>query len=97
MKSYVSFYNQWGVYSVIIGGFTPIPFKIITITSGFMKFDFILFTISALMARGLRFTIEGLVIKFFADRGIEFLTKHRIYIFFILPLSLIILVIFLSK
>jgi len=70
-----------GVYSVIIGGFTPIPFKIITVTSGFLKFDFLIFILSAIFARGLRFLIVGLIIKILAEKSLAFLNKNKTLIF----------------
>jgi membrane protein YqaA with SNARE-associated domain len=44
-----------GVLVLFIAGFTPLPFKIITISSGFIHFNIFLFIITCLIARGLRF------------------------------------------
>tara|TARA_Y100001970_G_scaffold288514_1_gene416027 strand:- start:66 stop:674 length:609 start_codon:yes stop_codon:yes gene_type:complete len=40
-----------------IAGFTPVPFKLLTITSGFVNFNIIYFIIVAMLTRGLRFFI----------------------------------------
>ncbi len=90
IEHFIDFYNKWGVYSVIIGGFTPIPFKIITITSGFLKFDFLIFVLSSIFARGLRFLIIGLIIKMLAEKSLEFLKKNKIMIFLVVPIILVI-------
>ena len=92
IQHFIDFYNKWGVYSVIIGGFTPIPFKIITVTSGFLKFDFLLFLLSSIFARGLRFLLIGLIINFLGDKSIIFLKKYKFLIFFIIPLVVIIVI-----
>jgi membrane protein YqaA with SNARE-associated domain len=44
-----------GVIVLFIAGFTPLPFKIITISAGFVHFNILLFIITCLFARGLRF------------------------------------------
>ena len=44
-----------GVVILFIAGFTPLPFKIITISSGFVHFNILLFIITCFFARGLRF------------------------------------------
>ena len=44
-----------GVVILFIAGFTPLPFKIITISSGFVHFNILLFIITCFIARGLRF------------------------------------------
>ncbi len=44
-----------GVIILFIAGFTPLPFKIITISSGFVHFNIPLFIITCFIARGLRF------------------------------------------
>jgi len=93
IKHFIDFYNKWGVYSVIIGGFTPIPFKIITVTSGFLKFDFLIFILSAIFARGLRFLIVGLIIKILGEKSLIFLNKNKTLIFLVIPVALIVMVI----
>ena len=44
-----------GIIILFIAGFTPLPFKIITISSGFVHFDVLLFVITCFISRGLRF------------------------------------------
>jgi len=48
-----------GVIIIFIAGFTPLPFKIITISSGFVHFNIFFFIITCLLARGLRFLLVG--------------------------------------
>ena len=81
------YYNNYGIWFVLIAGFTPLPFKIITIASGLFQLNLIIFILCSLVARGGRFyLIAGLlylfgeVIKKFIDRYFNFLTV----LFFIL-------------
>jgi len=46
-----------GIIILFIAGFTPLPFKIITISSGFVHFNILLFIITCFLARGLRFLL----------------------------------------
>ena len=46
-----------GIIILFIAGFTPLPFKIITISSGFVHFNILLFIIVCFIARGLRFLL----------------------------------------
>ena len=46
-----------GIIIIFIAGFTPLPFKIITISSGFVHFNILLFIIVCFVSRGLRFLL----------------------------------------
>ena len=46
-----------GIIILFIAGFTPLPFKIITISSGFVHFNILLFIIVCFISRGLRFLL----------------------------------------
>jgi len=64
-----------GIIILFIAGFTPLPFKIITISSGFVHFNIFFFIITCLLARGLRFLLVGyLTYKYGAAIG-PFLEK----------------------
>ncbi len=46
-----------GILILFIAGLTPLPFKIITISSGFVHFNILIFIITCFIARGLRFLL----------------------------------------
>ena len=48
-----------------IAGFTPVPFKLLTITSGFVHFNILYFIIVSALTRGSRFFIVALLIRYF--------------------------------
>jgi hypothetical protein len=56
-------------------GFTPLPFKIFTITSGFIHFNIIFFIFTCIMARGLRFFLEAFLVNKFGIAIGSFLEK----------------------
>ena len=64
-----------GIIILFIAGFTPLPFKIITISSGFVSFNILLFIIVCFVSRGLRFFLVAyLTYKYGAAIG-PFLEK----------------------
>ena len=68
-------YNEFGALIVAAGGFTPIPYKIITIFSGFVKMDFFEFTIASVISRGARFFLIATLLYFFGKKIEELLIK----------------------
>ncbi len=48
-------YAAWGTWIILIKGVTPIPYKIVTITSGFAGYSFLMFVLLSFVARGMRF------------------------------------------
>ena len=58
MKSYesaVGWFNEWGLIAVFIAGFSPIPYKVFTITAGALSMMLLPFILISLVARGARF------------------------------------------
>ena len=48
-------YDIWGPWAVFVAGITPFPYKVITLLSGSLQLDLAAFTLSSLLARGMRF------------------------------------------
>ncbi len=48
-------FETFGIYMVLTAGFTPIPFKVISITAGVCNFSLTTFVIASMFSRGLRF------------------------------------------
>lgn len=55
-------YNQYNFWVVFTAGFTPIPYKLITITAGVFKLNIPMFIIASIVSRGLRFFLFGWLI-----------------------------------
>ena len=51
-------YAQYGAWIILIKGLTPIPYKIVTIASGFAGYNFGAFVVLSLLTRGVRFFAE---------------------------------------
>lgn len=50
-------YNEYGAWIILLKGVTPIPYKVVTIASGFAGYDFWLFLLLSLITRGIRFYV----------------------------------------
>jgi membrane protein YqaA with SNARE-associated domain len=81
MAMFREVYSEWGVWIVLIAGITPIPYKLITIASGIALYDFGLFMLFSVVARGARFfLVAGLLylfgepIRVFIEKRLEWLT-----------------------
>jgi membrane protein YqaA with SNARE-associated domain len=58
---------EWGAWVIILKGMTPIPYKLVTIASGFVKFDLLTFTIASLISRSLRFFLVAALLYWFGE------------------------------
>ncbi len=66
----------YGVAIVLIAGFSPVPFKVITIAAGAFGLAFIPFILAALASRGARFFLEAAILRWGGDRLRNFVEKH---------------------
>ena len=68
------FYAWLGI--LFLAGFTPLPYKVFTITSGLIGFNFYIFVLVSLISRGLRFFIVSYFSYKFGDLFTRFMDKH---------------------
>jgi membrane protein YqaA with SNARE-associated domain len=60
-------YAHWGAWIIIGKGLTPIPYKLVTITSGFAGYNIWLFILCSIIARGGRFFIVAILLNRYGD------------------------------
>jgi len=84
-----SAYNENGMLIIFLGAFTPLPYKIITITSGMAGINVIGFVLMSLIGRGIRFFIVAYLTKFFGMPALLFLQKHLLLSSSILGIAII--------
>lgn len=56
-------YNEWGAWIVAMAGFTPFPYKVITIASGVTGLDLWSFAIASALSRGARFFLVAALLR----------------------------------
>src|ERR1043165_345320 len=57
VEAFRAAYAQWGAWIILLKGLTPIPYKIVTITSGFAGYNLGLFLLFSIITRGARFFV----------------------------------------
>ena len=68
------FYAWLGI--LFLAGFTPLPYKVFTIASGLIGFNFLIFVLISLISRGLRFFLVSYLSYKFGDLFNEYMDKH---------------------
>jgi len=71
-----AWFDQWGFWAVFIAGFTPIPYKVFTITSGAVSMVFILFVVASIIGRGSRFFLVAALIYYGGENMDRFLRRY---------------------
>lgn len=69
-------YKEYDAWAVGIAGFTPIPYKVFTITAGAFKIDFWVFAIASAISRGARFFIVGGIIYYYGESIKRFIDRY---------------------
>ena len=80
-----------------IAGFSPIPFKLLTITSGFVHFNIFYFVIVSLITRGFRFFLIAFLIGNFGLAMKKLIEKRMLKFSIIISLLLIIFAVLVYK
>jgi membrane protein YqaA with SNARE-associated domain len=69
-------YDGWGAWIVFGAGLTPFPFKVITIASGALALDPVVFIAASVAARGMRFFLEAALLWKFGPPIREFVEQR---------------------
>ena len=69
-------YNRYDVWAVGIAGFTPIPYKVFTVTAGAFGISLPGFVLASAVSRGLRFTLVAAVLRIWGEPARAFLDRH---------------------
>jgi len=69
-------YAQWGALIILLKGLTPIPYKVVTITSGFAGYNLALFVLFSVLTRGARFFVLAFVLHRYGAQAREIIEKR---------------------
>jgi membrane protein YqaA with SNARE-associated domain len=88
-EEFQRWFDQWGLWVILIKGATPIPYKLVTITAGFARFDLFTFIWASVLTRGFRFFSVAAILKYFGPAMLhEF--ERRLNLYSVLLLVLIV-------
>ncbi|MFP6581707.1 MAG: YqaA family protein [Candidatus Hydrogenedentota bacterium] len=68
-------YKKWDFWFVFVAAFTPIPYKVITISAGVFGLQFFMFTIATVVGRSARFFLVSALISRFGEHARRFIDK----------------------
>ena len=83
------FYTWLGI--LFLAGFTPLPYKVFTIASGLIGFNFLIFILISLVSRGIRFFIISYLSYKFGDLFNKFMNEHGSKWFSIIGVTIVII------
>ncbi|CAB3288360.1 Lipoprotein B [Methanocaldococcus lauensis] len=78
------FFNKYGVYGIVLAGFTPIPYKVVAWLSGIFEIRALIFTIATVVGRAPRFLIEAFFGNILSNFSINKLYNLNIYLFYLI-------------
>lgn len=84
MDAFRETYAHYGLWIILLKGLTPIPYKLVTITSGFAGYNFFLFMLLTVISRTLRFLAVAWILKRYGEPVREFIERKLALSAFIL-------------
>ena len=76
VEAFRAAYNAYGAWIILGKGLTPIPYKIVTITSGFAGYNIFLFVLFSIITRGARFFLIAFLLHRYGARAREMIEKR---------------------
>ena len=70
------YFNTYGIWIILIAGFSPIPYKLFTITAGMMAMPIIPFVAFSLIARGARYFLISYLVRKLGKMADTWLNKY---------------------
>lgn len=70
------YYQRWDVWAVGVAGFTPIPYKVFTISAGVFELNFLRFILTSVVSRSARFFLVALLFYFFGETLRDLFEKY---------------------
>jgi membrane protein YqaA with SNARE-associated domain len=67
---------RWGAWIILIKGFTPIPYKLVTITLGIAGYNLWLFILLSFLTRGMRFFLLAFLLNRYGETAREIIEKR---------------------
>ena len=71
-----TWFNEWGVWILLIKGMTPFPYKVLTIAAGAFHMSLVPFMLASVVARAMRFFLVAGLLYLFGEPIREFIERH---------------------
>lgn len=76
IKKVEHYFTKYGAWSIGIAGFTPLPYKLFTLSAGAFDVQLSTLTVASLVGRGTRFFLEAFIVIIFGDRAMYYLENY---------------------
>lgn len=73
---FTQWFNEWGVWILIIKGMTPFPYKVLTIAAGVAHMPLLEFIVASVVARAMRFFLVAALLYFFGEPIRDFIERR---------------------
>ena len=88
-------FDKYGWIVILVAGFSPIPYKIFTLGSGMLGYNFIIFLLCSIISRGLRFIALTYLVNKYGEKSINLIENHFVKFTIIISIVFIMIVLFL--
>ena len=69
-------FHRYDSWAIGIAGFTPVPYKVFALAAGVFGISFYRFIVASVLSRGARFMLEALLVMYFGQPIIGFISRH---------------------
>ncbi len=69
-------FDEWGFWIVFTAGFTPIPYKLFTVSGGLFAINLPMFVLASVLSRGGRFSLVALLVNRFGEKAQDLIEKR---------------------
>lgn len=76
VEAFREMYRQYGAWIILLKGLTPIPYKLVTISSGFVGYNFVWFVVLSAITRGARFFVLAFLLHRYGASAREVIEKR---------------------
>ncbi|MCU7856755.1 MAG: VTT domain-containing protein, partial [Candidatus Thiodiazotropha sp. (ex Lucinoma borealis)] len=88
-------FDRWGFWAIFLAGFSPIPYKIFTITAGVIGMAFMPFVVASAIGRGARFFLVAALMAWGGERMERALHRYVDRLGWLLVIAFLLLIVFL--
>ena len=64
LDTIINYFNEYGIWVVFLAGFTPIPYKLFTVSAGMLSMAFLPFIVASAISRAMRFYLVAGILYF---------------------------------
>lgn len=76
VEAFREMYRQYGAWIILLKGLTPIPYKLVTISSGFVGYNFLWFILLSVLTRGARFFVLAFLLHRYGPWAREIIERR---------------------